>query len=181
MYMNVIKLLAKNEKKITREPNTDCYTIESEHKDWIWHKNICHANCYICECQNTITNNVYYRRFIPRWIWCLCVCNTSMTDIVEKWIDYSQLTWLEHLFTRTNTFWWYAIHLSIWVELCVTAPTGKGKLIPHLFTPIWSHPSFMMPPVISSRSSIYTWELKTVGFKRRGGNSAWNRKGCSSL
>ena len=102
-----------------------------------------------------------------RQIWCVCVCNTSMTDIVvEKWIEYSLLTWPEHLFTRTYTFWWYAIHLSIWVELCVTVPSGKGKLISHLFTCIWSHPSFALPPVISSHSRIFTQEFKTVGVKR---------------
>ena len=104
-----------------------------------------------------------------------------ITDIVEKWIEYSQLTWVEHLLTRTNTFGWYTIHLSIWVELCVTVPSGKGKLIPHLFSRIWSHPSFALPPVTSSRSRIFTRELKTVGVKKGGGNSTWNRKGFSSL
>ena len=138
--------------------------------------------CYICGCRNTIINNVSYRRSIPRRIWCVCVCvcNTSITDI-EKWIEYSQLTWLEHLFTRTSTFWWYTIHLSIWVELCVTAPSEKLKLIPHLFSWIRSHPSFTQLHVISFCSRLFTRELKTVGVKRQEVTPPETEKGLAPL
>ena len=42
----------------------------------------------------------------------------------------------------------------------------KGKLIPQMFSRIWSHPSFVLPPVISSRSCMFPRELETVGVKR---------------
>ena len=112
---------------------------------------------------------------------CVCVCNTSMTGIAGKWIEYSQLTWLEHLFTRTNTFWWYAIHLTIWVELCVTAPSEKDKLIPHLVSRIWKS-SFVHAAThnLVPFSYIYTRTQNSWG-QKGGGYSAWNRKGFSSL
>ena len=113
---------------------------------------------------------------------CVCVCvYTSMTDIVEKWIEYSQLTWLEHLFTRTSKFWWYEIRLSIWIELCVTSPSGK-RWINSTFDSRIFKSSFVRAATrnLLPFSCIYTRTQNSMG-QKWGGNSAWNRKGFSSL
>ena len=43
MYMDGIKLFAKNEKRIGN-PNTSCENIQSRYRDGIWHRKIFHAS-----------------------------------------------------------------------------------------------------------------------------------------
>ena len=66
-------------------------------------------------------------------------------------------------------------------ELCVTAPSGKGKLIPHSFSRI-SKSSFVFAAThnIVPFSYIYTRTQNSRG-QKGGGISAWNEKGFSSL
>ena len=89
-------------------------------------------------------------------------------DLTRIFIYKDKHNWMVH-----NTF----------INMCVTDPLGKSKLIPHLFSRIWSHPSFRAATrnLVMSRSRISTRELKTVGGQKGGGNSAWNRKRFSSL
>ena len=42
MFIDDIKLLAKIKK--TENPNTSNENIQSEYRDGIWHRNMCHAN-----------------------------------------------------------------------------------------------------------------------------------------
>ena len=65
---------------------------------------------------------------------CVCVYNTSMTDIVVEKMNstHSCLDLNIYLQGRTH-IGWYTIHISIWAELCVTGPSGKGKLSPYFF------------------------------------------------
>ena len=111
---------------------------------------------------------------------CVCVYNTSMTDIVEKWrvltVDLTR-TFIykdKHILVVHNTFinmGWAVCHSSLRKRLINS--TFVLRILKSSFIPAATH---NLVPF----SCIYMRTQNSRG-QKEGGNSAWNRKGFSSL
>ena len=113
---------------------------------------------------------------------CVCVCNTLITDLVEeKRIEYSQFDLMRTFIYKGQTHLDGTKYINQYGLSCVSQLSQEEVILFHIGFPnlkssfvhaaIWN---FVLFSYVHKRT-------QTVRGQKGGGNSAWNRKGFSSL